>query len=443
MYKTLQEVPDAEDLTLHSQRCGPELLTRGCHDVVPVIRFVGGCVTAAGVWGAQAEIPLLEEPMNQNAIQLASNHYLLADWIAALGTVCALPGVTAIGIHQPDRSTPVQIWTLRGEIVHLGAATGTIHAQWKPPPDEVARIRQALIQNSQCEFDAEIDVCEGERVVSKVTLTQAIFVTTRRAVGASISMIQAHAHKVSALLVAGLRTDDFSRLVAGQQGQALAERMCRATPKLRSLVQARTQHLDALVMKQQGRFKQVLIVGIGLDTRPLRLDTGAIWFGVDLEAGLKNRQRRFRAVQDQAGTVDPTLLVAADMRDQGLLEKLQALGFDRGAATLIVLEGVCMYLTLAETGELLCRLADVARCDDSRLWVDHITAATLAAPDRESKHFLDTMARMGEPFISGVDDLSSMAGHRWLIESVASAGEVLHADDALHAAYRFSVLRPT
>ena len=225
IFKPLAIEPDSEDLGLHAARCDIELLTRRCHEVVPVLGFVGGRITAAGSFGADGEIPLLEKPMNQNAIQLASNHYLLADWVVAVAAVCALPGTTAVGLHDPNRSTPVQIWTLSSEITHISAGTGTIKVSWRPEAPEIARIRQELATQGQARFEATVDLFQETRRVSTVKLKQVIFAMTPREKGAETNMIQAHAHKLSALLVAGLREDPWSQMLAGQQGRALANRM--------------------------------------------------------------------------------------------------------------------------------------------------------------------------------------------------------------------------
>jgi len=439
MHKWLLSEPDEDDLIRHAERCDPELLTRRCHEIVPVIGFVGGRVVETGLWGATGEIPLLEGPMNQNAIQLASNHYLLADWIAAIGVLSVLPGVTAIGFHDPDQSAPMQVWTVSGSIEHLAAGTGTITTTWRPERDEITRIRRDIVATGQATFQTIMDVYQDARVVSRVSLTQMVLVTNPRAVGQPTNMIQAHAHKVSALLIAGLRKDELSQEVAGQQGRALAERMSKAMPQLPTMVRARTTHLDDLI-SEPGRFSQVLVVGIGLDTRPLRLDTQATWFGVDLEPGIKNRVRHFKEVEKRTGKADPTRLVAADVRDVGWLDKICDSGFDPKLPTLVVVEGLSMYLTAEELEGLSKRLAIAVESPESRLWVDHVTRATLETRVPEARDFLSTMARMGEPFILGFESLDEISSGVWRTEAMANSAEVSGIQDSLLDGYRFSVM---
>jgi methyltransferase (TIGR00027 family) len=437
-FKALTIEPDQEDLTLHAERCNIELLTRRCHEVVPVLEFVGGRITAAGTFGAEGEIPLLEKPMNQNAIQLASNHYLLADWIVAVATVCALPGTTAVGLHNPDRSTPVQIWTLSSEITHLAAGTGTIQVAWRPSPELIAQIRSDLATHGQARFDATVDIFQGARRVSSVRLKQVIFAMVPREKGAETNMIQAHSHKVSALLVAGLREDPWSQLVAGQQGRALANRMLQTTPMLQTLVKARTEQLDETILTHPSQFEQILLVGAGLDTRPLRLKTQAKWYGVDLEAGLKHRKNRY----EKNGIDDPMRSVAADLRTEGWLEKLTDQGFDPRQSTLVVVEGVSMYLERNDLSELLDSVGKVLKNPLSRFWVDHVTPRILASSAPYATEFFSTMARMGEPFLTGFDDFEQITPETWTLEASKSAADWLNLSDEIHSEYRFTLLRP-
>ncbi len=439
MHKWLLSEPDEDDLLRHRERCDPELLTQRCHEIVPVIGFVGGRVIETGLWGASGEIPLLEGPMNQNAIQLASNHYLLADWIAAIGVLSALPGVTAIGFHDPDHSAPMQVWTVSGSIEHVAAGTGTITTTWKPDRDEIARIRRDIVETGQATFQTTMEVFQDARVVSRVSLTQMVLVSNPRAVGEPTNMIQAHAHKVSALLIAGLRKDEWSQEVAGQQGRALAARMSKVMPQLPTMVRARTAHLDHLI-SEPGRFSQILLVGIGLDTRPLRLETQATWFGVDLDPGIKNRVRHFREVEKHTGKADPTRLVAADVREVGWLDTICDAGFDPHLSTLVVMEGLSMYLTAEELQDLSKRLATAVESPASRLWVDHVTSATLETEVPEARQFLSTMARMGEPFVLGFESLEEISSGVWQTEAVANSAEVSGIHDSLLDGYRFSVM---
>jgi methyltransferase (TIGR00027 family) len=437
-YKPLTPEPDSEDLELHAARCDLDLLTRRCRELAPVIGFVGGRVTAAGEFGADGEIPLLEGPMNQNAIQLASNHYLLADWIVAVATFCALPGTSAVGFHDPHRSTPVQIWTLGAEITHLAAGTGTIHVSCRPAKEEVARIRRELIAHGQARFEASVDLFQGKRPVSRVRLKQVVFASVPREKGAETTMVQAHAHKVSALLVAGLRDDPWSQMLAGQQGRALANRMLQVAPMLKTLIKARTEQLDELILRDSSKIAQILLVGTGLDCRPLRLETDASWFGVDLEPGLKNRLQRY----EKNSLTDAVRTIAADLRTVGWLEQLVGRGFDPQKATLVVIEGVSMYLEPADLRGLLFQLGGTLRSPDSRIWLDHVTPRILASKEPYAAEFFSTMARMGEPFRSGFADLESVMPDSWTVASCSSAADWLDLqDDEVHAEYKFTLLR--
>ena len=207
---------------------------------------------------------------------------------------------------------------------------------------------------------------------------------------------------------------------------------------LQTLIKARTEQLDDLILNHPSRFEQLLLVGAGLDTRPLRLKTEASWYGVDLEPGLKHRIARYK----KNGLEDPMRSVAADLRSEGWLEKLIPQGFDPEKPTLVIIEGVSMYLKPEDLQELAHSLAQKILSPASRIWIDHVTPMVLASKEPYAAEFFATMARMGEPFRTGFDNLASITPDTWALESSPSAADWLKIQDEVHSEYRFSLLRP-
>ena len=231
-------------------------------------------------------------------------------------------------------------------------------------------------------------------------------------------------------------TDDpISRQVAGEQGRALAERMDGVTPPLRSLIHARTRHQDQALT--EASCEQVLVLGIGLDTRPLRVEVGpdVQWFGVDLPEGIRNRKRRFSTLERP----DPTVLIEADLRQAGWFSMLEAAGLDREKSTFVTLEGVSMYLTQADIQAVLDRLGGALCHEQTRVWMDHVTPHLLDSPLVVVQDFLSTMSRMNEPFTTGIDDLDELS-ECWHVSSFASARDLTEVDDGIHEHYRFGLL---
>ena len=98
-----------------------------------------------------------------------------------------------------------------------------------------------------------------------------------------------------------------------------------------------------------------------------------------------------------------------------------------------------------EAPEFAAVLGKMRALNDSpqtRLWLDHVTSAAFALEHLEVRAFLASMSRLGEPFVLGFDDASTIAPDAWVTEHTSSAAAVLHMDDPVCAEYRFTVLRP-
>lgn len=241
-------------------------------------------------------------------------------------------------------------------------------------------------------------------------------------------------------MIAGLRTDVISQEIAGDQGRAIAQRMALVAPQLPALVDARSQHVAQFVRDHQDDATQVLVLAIGLDPKPdLLAADGLRWFGVDLRDMLKDREQRFAKVGATAASLT---LVAADLRHGEWTAQLVAAGFDPHQPTLVIIEGLSMYLEAAEMGTLLGCLGGLMTSQRSRVWMDHVTPDLFASVAPEVRSFLASIARLGEPFVTGLSDASDVAPESWRTASSRSAAELLDHEDPVHHQYRFSVLEP-
>lgn len=116
------------------------------------------------------------------------------------------------------------------------------------------------------------------------------------------------------------------------------------------LVAARASKLDAWAAEFLDRHPNaaVLHLGCGLDTRYLRLrpPAGVQWFDVDVPQVIDLRRKLY-------DDTDGYRMIASSVTDAHWLDQVPA---DRPA--MIVAEGLLMYLTEAEVGDLLRRLLD-------------------------------------------------------------------------------------
>ena len=146
---------------------------------------------------------------------------------------------------------------------------------------------------------------------------------------------------------------------------------------------------------------QVVILGAGLDGRAWRMpELGrATVFEVDHPASQRDKLRRVAGLVPTAGRVVP---VAVDLAGERLAPALEAAGFDRGAVSTWVWEGVVPYLTAPEVARTATQIAELT-APGSRLVVQY-QAASAALP------VMRRVMRLGMR-LSGVPD--PLAGEPW------------------------------
>jgi methyltransferase (TIGR00027 family) len=155
--------------------------------------------------------------------------------------------------------------------------------------------------------------------------------------------------------------DPYARLFGERHPLVFGLRALRLlVPPLRRLIEelqtahcVRHRSIDELCL-EAGRdgFGQVVLVGAGYDTRPLRLGPhlpGARWFEVDHPATAARKARLWRRSRLR-GNARP---VPLDLERGALGPALQAAGFDPEAPTCFVLEGLAHYLGRPSLGRLL------------------------------------------------------------------------------------------
>jgi methyltransferase (TIGR00027 family) len=440
-FKPLHLEPDEEDLALHRRNCDPELVTRRLRALVPLLDFIDCKVERITRNTTVLNVPLLESAMNQNGTHQASVFYLLADYTLGVAMYGALPGTYVTGVHDRCRALPVQLWLKRGAVRHLAPGTGSITAEASIGADAAIELRRQLIEKGRCELHGLVRIFQEGRQVAETEHVMGAYVDAPRSAGTRVNVLQLSKLKTSGLMIAGLRDDPISRALAGEQGSAIANRMALAMPQLPALVRARSQHVEHYLAHTGSGHAQVLVLGVGLDPKPLRFSSDSQrWFGLDLKEMLEERQSRLNAQGVGAGNFTA---VAADIRSGSWEEKLLGAGFEPGLSTLVILEGMSMYFEAPELRSLLRRVRSLVAHPASRLWLDHATEAAFRLDRPDVRAFFASMARLGEPFVLGFENADSVCQPDWVAVESRSAAEVMGQDDEVLAEYRFSLLQPS
>ena len=171
-------------------------------------------------------------------------------------------------------------------------------------------------------------------------------------------------HEPLAVLFAGREALEEKRgQIAAMSGGKSAGRNEVYTVVARAMMVDRMIH-EALLSDKVAPHgpQQVVIFGAGFDTRANRFAAHlpvARWCEVDLPAPQRSKEE----VLSERGVADPANLVrvAMDLTDGGVVEALEAAGWDPAAPTLYVLEGLLYYMSTADAAALLRSLPCVPR----------------------------------------------------------------------------------
>ncbi len=215
--------------------------------------------------------------------------------------------------------------------------------------------------------------------------------------------------------------DPWAEALAGPEGAALAQRFDALFRHMELWMALRTAYLDRQVRDYTGAahdYRQVVILGAGLDTRAVRLArAGVRFFEVDHPATQAHKRERVAtldAYDASAATYVPCCFETGD----DFLDALTAAGFDASAPAVVLWEGVVPYLTEDAVRETAARIADGFH-PRTLLFFDFIgkrmvQGADLRTKDHGTRDYVDDL---GEPLRFGTNDILPLlydCGFRWV-----------------------------
>lgn len=206
--------------------------------------------------------------------------------------------------------------------------------------------------------------------------------------------------------------DPWARQLASEEGFDIARTMDVSWPVGELYVAVRTAWLDAQVRRfccfGPDRL-QVVLLGAGLDTRAARLEApGVRWFEVDAAASQDDKLERIRRIEGYP--VDRARYVRCDFERDDFLDRLGRAGFQADRPALFIWEGVTYYLSEAAVRATLRRVAEGCHPASPVLFDFFgkriVHGADLPEHNRRSR---DRVARLGEPFRFGTNDILPLA----------------------------------
>jgi methyltransferase (TIGR00027 family) len=210
-----------------------------------------------------------------------------------------------------------------------------------------------------------------------------------------------------------LYRDPIVPLFLNDRTRQAAERIAAGFPPGVKGVKLRTRYFDDHLDAQLGNdCRQVVILGAGLDTRGVRKQVpGVTYFEIDDADTISFKQARLA----EAGIEAPIVFIAGNYVTDGLLQLLDANGFDFDLPTYVIWEGNTMYLNRPAVLKVLTELR--SSVGESAISFDYLTETVIdyATGDEQTTAFVRRFAEMGAPWSFGIDDLGALAGDAGLI----------------------------
>jgi len=439
-------------------RMNPATVSALLREQVPVLEFVNWRVTSIEFGTTESLLPLNPQSTNQHFTHQAALFLLAADYTGGTALASLLSGWPIVGVHPVTSAMSASLWLLKGEIRYLRPSVADLTVSARIDDHRCERIRGRFASGKPVIETINIKFFNGDVSVAEATATYFVRQSAKlRSEGVGEKQVNTlYELKLtsSAELIAGVRARQNGRLfqdpyaadMAGQHGMALATRFCERSPQLGGMVAARTWHLDAQLanfLAAGGR--DVVIVGVGWDMRPFRLEfpPGTRIYELDYPTTLAERRRRL----EQLGIQDPPgvtrVEIPIDLRTMSVASVVQG-HLPSGAKVFLAWEGMTMYFQQDEVCSILAGMLPVLAQADSLLWCDVVDYKAVHNPHAFGKsvyEFMRGMQILGEPFTFGVISVeeflrdNGLRCHEVVTSDVCLGGN----DDPVYSVYRFCV----
>ncbi len=204
-----------------------------------------------------------------------------------------------------------------------------------------------------------------------------------------------------------LYRDPVVEMFLDAETKRAADRIFASFPPVKVNVRVRTRYLDDRLDAQlQNGFRQVVILGAGLDTRAQRkAKPGVAYFEIDDGATLRFKRERL-----EENGIDPGVAyIPGDYVAQDLVALLSGAGLDVSLPTHFIWEGNTMYLSAAAVARVLGSIAqNLPRYSISfDFMAPEVVAKTTG--DQDITALVERFAAMGAPWTYGLSDVEGLA----------------------------------
>lgn len=438
------------------------LLNAAFRESVPSLEFLQWEILDIKRGYAETRLPLNVNSTNQYISHQAALQLVAADYTGGLALASLFHLVPVLGFWESWDGEGIVMWGGAAQIKWLEPSCDDLICRSSVPIENWEQYIRRLKNHQIVVVTLQVDLYNGSTRVAETQFTywaQDLEGMRRNATDQEkINLVYLHKLKTTAKLIAGLRAletekpaterlcyDAYAKPLAGKHGVTIALRFNNIIPELQCMVASRTKHLD---MTAQAFLKKhpkgnIVNIGAGYDTRFWRLpgtDRCKI-YELDIPAMLAERKRYLRYDLKKNVVCIPIDLHRTSITTALLSDPL----FNTEVPTLYIWEGGSMYFDYSTGGRILDALSRLtAQCPESRLWLDYVSMDVVCGCTRSPavSRFINTMRKMGDPFIGGIADIDICARehHMTVLESTTYAG-YLGLDDSFDKQYCFAVLK--
>ena len=201
--------------------------------------------------------------------------------------------------------------------------------------------------------------------------------------------------------------DPVVGLFLSEASRQAAERISSRFPAAKDMVKTRTRYFDdRLDAEIAAGVRQVVILGAGLDTRAVRKpSSGVRYFEIDDPATMELKRSCYQDARIDAGVT----LISGNYVTDGLVYLLESNGFEFDVPTYFIWEGNVMYMPLATDKRTMLELKRHVK--RFRLSFDYLTEAVVMKTTGNAglTALVDSFEAMRAPWLSGIDDIYSLA----------------------------------
>ena len=165
--------------------------------------------------------------------------------------------------------------------------------------------------------------------------------------------------------------DPYAEKLAGEEGQFSLSRSEEKTGSDNQFIVVRTKYFDDFIKNASESIRQIVLLGVGLDTRAFRLDLppDTVVFEIDKPELLKEKEEKLDKIHQDLKPAGATRIsVPSDLREDWM-SCLLLKDFDQSRKSVWVAEGLFFYLS-KEIVTGLMRQIDKLSADGSKLIFD-------------------------------------------------------------------------